>query len=110
MQCYCNDISKINKDIETLKNMLSKINTMSGKDSTQDSTLARLSSNAASAVTPDNIQSLTEKTSKLNTKISDNRSAMSRRVDNEINTLNNKLSNLKTADKNYHDSQLAKGK
>jgi hypothetical protein len=110
MPCYCNDIRKIDKDIQTLNSMIAKLNAIAGKDSAQTSLLNRLSGSAVSSVTPDNIQTLAEKTGRLNAKIADNRSAMTRRVTNEINSLRNRLSSLQTADKNYHNSLLVKGR
>jgi len=110
MPCYCNDISNINKDIQILNRMLAKVNSLSNNDASQTSLLTRLSSNARSAATPDNIHALTEKSSNLNNRIANNRESMSRRITTEINTLKTRLTSLRTADERYHDLLLMKGR
>ena len=106
MPCYCNDISRINKDIQTLNSMLNKVNSISSRDTNQNSVQKSLSANAVGSATPANISSLSEKTGRLNEKIATNRANMSRRISSEISSLRTRLSSLQTADRRYHDSLI----
>jgi len=108
MRCYCNDIRRINQDIQTLNSLASKTNSLSQTDSTQVSALITLSSNAASSATPENIPFLAERTRKLNEKITANQTALPRRIANEISSLQSKLYSLQASDRAYHDSLAAR--
>jgi len=105
MPCYCNDIRKIDKDITTLNSMVSKANSISGRNSTQKTTLKTTSGNAGSSAKPANISSLADAITKSQDKMISNTSSMSSRISNELNSLKNKRSTLKTQDKRFHDAQ-----
>ena len=102
MRCQCNDLRRIARDIKTLSDMSARVNAISGRNSTQRSTLLSLSSSVSGAVTPGNLAALTELTRELNTKLSDKHADIAGRITRELMLLRNKQVELQKQDKLFH--------
>ena len=102
MRCRCADITKVQSDIDTCISAQSGIGKLSQADSTLANDARLLSGALAATVTPKNISSLTSKAGQLDTTISSKRSSMYQKLTDEISTLKDYLSQLKTEDRSYH--------
>ena len=102
MQCHCNDLRRIARDMKTLSDMSARVNAISGRNSTQKSTILSLSNNLSGAVTPGNLAALTELTRELNTKLSDIHAEIAGCITRELMSLRNKQVELQKQDRLFH--------
>jgi len=102
MQCQCNDLRRIARDIITLSDMSARANAISGRNSTQKSTVLSLSGSLTGAVTPGNCAVLAQLTRELNTKLSDKHTDIAGSITRELMLLRNKQVELQKQDKLFH--------
>jgi hypothetical protein len=105
MQCRCEEIRRVDRDISKLDNMRSNTDRMSGTSSRQNTTLRNLSGIATRLATPGNNSSLSMQTSRLNTVISSNIETVSNRISNEIISFRNTRPTLNEEDIRFHRAQ-----
>lgn len=105
MSCRCGDIRRCSQDIDTLNQMLKKLNKLSNDDQAINRNLFQLAINSSSSVTPDNIYELTNAETKLNENIHEHRCQMVTSCQAELNRLHSRLSSMKSEDKRYHEEE-----
>lgn len=105
MGCYCSEIPRCERDIETIQNIQQKLIGMSMRNLTILTQQVLLSGVSAAAITPDNIGSLQDALQKMNVPITENVTDMLTLCSNKISSLQIELSSMRASDRAHHESE-----
>lgn len=103
MSCRCSDISRCERDIETLSDMISMLNYMYYDDNDCYSSMTEIATNNGQSIRPYNIHDTIEKEGKLHRACMDKREEAYNRCVSELERLYDRLSSMESEDYYYHE-------
>ena len=106
MSCLCNAISRCREDIERIEKMLSVISKMQSANNRLDANFSTVADSIQSAVTPRNINSLSERLEKGNRQVKYNVDILERECSDQIYSLRIRLNRMIEEDKAYHEMRF----